>query len=182
MTTEHTNDNELIIHGSPALISDIGVRLNIGQPVGGDLKFGKFKYEKSNKSYLADNIAAPGFKCLLFKKEIKCFLENSDVKNLQYFEILLEDDNQDATICYMTNVIGSYDIVDYDKSDIELDDGKIEFIDSLSFIDTSEIYLPPIFRLSSFLPLIIVNDYVRGELEKNKFSGLKFYKPEEFSL
>ncbi len=73
--------------------------------------------------------------------------------------------------------------MDYDKSDVRLYGvNEIEFIDSLSFIDTSDMLLPYIFRLTSFLPLVIAHDKVKQAFEANNITGFTFYKPEEFYL
>lgn len=182
MLTEHTGSDEFLIHGSPEAITSIGVRLNIGQFVGVDIERATFKYEKPSNMKLADNIAAPGFKCLLLQDRARNLFENLGVDNLQFFGLDLDDGRSPLKRCHMTNIIGHYDIIDYEKSELDMDDNGIEFIDSLSFIDTSELELPPIFRLSSFLPLIIVDDHIREAFEHHNITGFTFYKPEEFYL
>lgn len=180
MLTEHTHDNELIINGSPNELLD--VRLNIGQPVSHPLNGLTYNYKNSDQLILADNIAAPGFKCLLLQNRAKFMFDRLNIKNIQYFDLELIDEKSTVTHCHLANILGNYDIIDYEKSNLDMDDDQIDFIDSLSFIDTSNIKLPPIFRLSNFLPIIVVNDDIKDAFIKHNITGFTFYKPEDFSL
>ncbi|WP_394393638.1 imm11 family protein [Shewanella woodyi] len=111
-------------------------------------------------------------------------LDSLDIINIDYYEVdLINVKNGDCRNYYIANIIGTFECVNYDNSEVELwPNGKIEQIDSLAFIDTSKMELPPIFRLSSFLPLVIINDAIKQAFERERVTGFKFYKPEDFYL
>ena len=89
----------------------------------------------------------------------------------------------------VANIIDHHDIIDYEKSNLTYDEDQeegeekeIEFIRSLAFVATSEMKLPSIFRLSSFILVLVINTAIKEAFEANNVTGFKIYKPEEYSL
>lgn len=183
MFPEIKNDNEKMLFGIPEAVTEFNLECNQAKNITGIIPTIEF----SAKGYeiLTDNISAPGFGGLLANKRVSETLREVGANNLQQFPVILKDVNGggDCSDYDLINIIGDADIVDYEKSDITLRrPKKIKFIESLSFIDTSDMPLPYIFRLTSFLPLIIAHNRVKQAFEANNITGFTFYKPEEFSL
>ncbi|MCX4030310.1 imm11 family protein [Spartinivicinus marinus] len=83
----------------------------------------------------------------------------------------------------LANIVGRINCLDYDKSELVMrDDGSIKFIDKLIFQYFDNKDSLEIFRLAKFLPIVIVSDKIKKKLEKHKFTGIVFYKPEDYSL
>lgn len=184
MFTERQTDNEKILFGVPPLIEDLDLECDEGIHITGNVPLIEFESEEDFET-LTDNLSAPGFGGLLANKRVSQKLREAGANNIQEFPVLLKgvNNNQDCTDYDLINIIGDADIVDYDKSDVSIfESGNIRSIESLSFIDTSNMILHYIFRLSSCLPIIIVHDKVKQAFEANNITGFTFYKPEEFSL
>jgi hypothetical protein len=185
MFTEHTSDDEILMEGSPKIVVD-GIKFNQGEIVTEAIVNIDFTYSNDEDEILADIIAAPGFKGLVINNKVKGLIQELGIKNTQYFPLKLNETVKGKTSneYVIANIIGAFDVVDYSKSCLEIDsdDNSIEFIDSLSFCDAQDVELPQMFRLSSFMPLIIVSEGVKLLFEENLVTGVKFYKPEEFSL
>ena len=184
MFTERNTDEETILFGVPPLIDELDLECDEGEMLTGGYPVIEFTPEEEFHT-LADNLSAPGFGGLLANKRVTDTLKSLDVNNIQLFEVLLRgvNDGQDCSDYDLINIIGDFDIIDYEKSDVVLRcPGDIKRIKSLSFIDTSEMMLPPIFRLTSFLPLVIAHDSVKQEFEAKNITGFTFYQAEGFSL
>lgn len=184
MANERSSENELSIDDTPTIIEENGWEFDLGKYVTAEVTLISHGYRLEPKQFMTDYIVAYGFKGLLFSKQLHSVFEKLEITNLQCYPVeLINIDTNQKSQYVLVNVIGYFDIVDYDKSEVTLDEeGDIQFIDSLTFTDTSEMKLPPIFRLSSFLPLVIVNDEIKQAFEENNITGFKFYKPEDFYL
>ncbi|WP_299494176.1 DUF1629 domain-containing protein [uncultured Shewanella sp.] len=184
MFTERKSVEEKRLSGVPPLIDELHLKCNEGKNITRSFPVIEFT-PKEDFHCLTDNLTAAGFSGLIANKRVSETLREIGVNNIQQFPVLLKEvnGNQDCTDYDLINIIGDADIVDYDKSDITLNSpGDIMLIDSLSFIDTSDIPLPYVFRLTSFLPLIIAHDKVKQAFETNNITGFTFYKPEDFYL
>ncbi len=185
MFTEHTSDDEILIEGIPKIVVD-GIKFNQGEIITEAIVNIDFTYSNDADEVLADIIAAPGFKGLVINNKVKGLIQELGIKNTQYFPLKLNERVKGKTSSeyVIANIIGAFDVIDYSKSSLEIDpdDNSIEFIDSLSFCEIQEVELPQMFRLSSFMPLVIVSEEVKLLFEENHVTGVKFYKPEEFSL
>ena len=184
MFTERNTDEEKMLFGVPSLIEELDLECDEGEHITGDYPVIEFTPE-DEFSTLADNLSAPGFGGLLANKRVSETLKSLDIHNIQLFDVQLKGVNggKDCHDYDLINIIGNYDIIDYEKSDVILRrPGHIKRIKSLTFTDTSEMDLPLIFRLTSFLPLVIAHDTVKQAFEANEITGFTFYKPEEFSL
>ncbi|MCL1126946.1 imm11 family protein [Shewanella surugensis] len=184
MFTERLNDDEEILYDVPKVITDSNLKCNRASHITGSYPLIELSPEGGFRT-LSDNLTAPGFKGLLANRRVSDTLREVGANNIQEFPVLLQgvNDNQDCSDYNLINVIGDADIIDYDKSDVVLRrPGNIKRINALSFIDTSDMPLPYVFRLTSFLPLIIAHDRVKQAFEAKNITGFTFYKPEDFSL
>ncbi|NRD74008.1 hypothetical protein HQQ94_12315 [Shewanella sp. VB17] len=185
MSSERSKDNEVVLEIQSSSLSNQDVGFSTGESQLVIIKEIILHYQLGEGTNLyTDNLICYGAKGLIVNKKIKELLEELGVGNIDFYNVNLVNIKDNTSISYyLANVIGAFECVDYEHSDIELwPNGKIEQIDALAFIDTSEMDLPPIFRLSSFLPLVIVNDEIKQAFEANNITGFKFYKPEDFYL
>ncbi|WP_064791380.1 imm11 family protein [Shewanella woodyi] len=184
MFTERKGPEEKRLSGIPSLIDKFNLECNKGEEIDGVYPTIEFTPDEEFIAY-TDNIVAPGFAGLLSNKRVSDTLKSLDIHNFQQFSVLLKGitEGQDCPDYDLINIIGNYDIIDYEKSDVILRrPGKIKFIESLSFINTDKMDLPRIFRLTSFLPLVIAHDSVKKAFEGKGITGFTFYKPEDFYL
>jgi hypothetical protein len=186
MFSERKEEKETKLMGVPKIITELDFECDLGKHIKGDYPVIEYDFEEDDDiDFPNDNLMAPGFKGLLMHKRVSTVLREIEVNNIQEFPVLLKgiDGNRNCDDYELVNIIGDADIIDYEKSDITLRrPKKIKFIESLSFIDTSDIPLPYIFRLTSFLPLIIAHDKVKQAFEAKNITGFTFYKPEDFYL
>ncbi len=184
MANERSSENELSIDDTPYLIKTNDWEFDSGLYVKTEVPLITYSYTLEPEQFITDYIVVYGFKGLLFSEKLLSVFEMLKVKNIQYSRVeLINSDTKQINEYCLVNVVGRFNIIDYETSEVELDDdGDIQFIDSLAFIDTSKMTLPPIFRLSSFLPLVIVSNEIKQSLEDHGITGLKFYKPEDFYL
>jgi hypothetical protein len=185
MSTERSENNEAVLEIQSNSFGNESVNFACGKSkiVANENIVIDYQLGEGTNIY-TDNLMCYGLKSLFFNEKIKRLLDYLDIKNIDYYEVaLINVKNGGCLNYYIANIIGTFECVDYDNSEVELwPNGKIEQIDSLTFIDTSKMDLPPIFRLSSFLPLVIVNNEIKKAFEDNNITGLKFYKPEDFYL
>ncbi|WP_299011535.1 DUF1629 domain-containing protein [uncultured Shewanella sp.] len=186
MFSERKDEKETKLMGVPKIVTELDFECDLGKHITGDYPVIEYDFEEDDDlDFPNDNLMAPGFKGLLMHKRVSKILREIEVNNIQEFPVLLKgiDGHKNSDDYELVNIIGDADIVDYEKSDITLRrPKKIKFIDSLSFIDTSDMPLPYIFRLTSFLPLIIAHDKVKQAFEAKNITGFTFYKPEDFYL
>lgn len=186
MFGERQSNKEAKLIGVPDSLRKLGLECNQGKHITGTYPVIEYELEDDdNFDYPNGNLMAPAFKGLLLHKKISKILREIGVNNIQEFPVLLKgiDGHKTSNDYELVNIVGDADIVDYEKSQVTMfEPGDIDFIDSLSFIDTSDMSLPYIFRLTSFLPLVIAHDKVKQAFEANNITGFTFYKPEEFSL
>lgn len=183
LTSERSEDNQFSLDGTPPLILANGWSFENGASITAIIPTIEMVYNIAPNEVMTDNLVAPGFQGLLIKKELKETFENLKLDNIQYFQTKLINEKTRDIIedYYIANVVGAFECVDYDKSDLTFwDDGDIEFVESFVFKDIGDKHPPEIFRLSSFLPLIIITDRIKDALDKKGFTGFKFYKPEDY--
>lgn len=181
MFTERNSEDEVFIDETPKIIEDNDWDFSIGEYVSDKIPI--IKCGDFDEGIMKDNIVAHGLNGLLFNYKVKDVLDELDVNNMQYFDVELVDNSDVITLGYMIgNIVGHYDCIDYEKSSLILNSsGRIRGIDSLSFKEIDD-EIPSIFRISTFLPLIVVSDKVKNNLEMNKVTGVVFYNPEDFYL
>ncbi|MCX4030507.1 hypothetical protein H0A36_28645 [Endozoicomonas sp. SM1973] len=183
LISERSDDNQFYLDGTPPLISTNEWSFEEGSAVTGIIPEIEMLYTIEPNEIMTDNLVSPGFRGLLIRNKVKGLLEILGLDNIQYFKTKLinEKTKESTEDYYIANIIGTYDCVDYDKSDLTFwDDGDIEFVESFVFKDISDQEPPEIFRLSSFLPLVIITDRVKKALDKQDYSGFKYYRPEEY--
>ena len=182
---ERKDEYELRIDGVPPSIEEHNWNFDLGQYVVDTIPLIDVPYTMEPDERLTDNLVAPGCRGLLVNKKVKSIFHQGGVDNMQYFPARLIDTgsreiNQDYVIA---NIIGKVDCLDYARSELELDEeGQIQYIDSLSIKDANNKDYGNIFRLSAFLPVIIVSTHIKEAMEQNGITGITFYRPEEFSL
>jgi len=182
---ERSDEYELRIDGVPPVIEEKDWSFDLGQYVVDSVPVIDVPYTMQPDERLTDNLIAPGCRGLLFNKKVKKIFNDAGVDNIQYFEArLVNTDSGEINDDYViANIVGKIDCLDYEKSELELDqDGSIEYIDSLSIKNEDSVDYGNIFRLSAFHPVVVVSPLIKEEMENNKITGIRFYRPEDFSL
>lgn len=189
MVDDISSEEDIIIDGKPKVLRDNkDLSFRKGQVVYRDIPKIYHEFEESIDGELNEAVIATGFRGPLVSSNIKEILEQLEVENLQFFPVELYHKNAKKTIegYYIMNVIGSFDPIDYDKTDItyiDIPGGKrIGDFSSLTFIPMDDLKLPKIFRLKPYMPIMVADSSVKEAFEKNYITGFKFYKPEEYSL
>lgn len=182
---ERSDEYELRIDGVPPIIEENDWSFDLGQYVVDSVSLIDVPFTIQPDEHMTDNLIAPGCRGLLINRKIREILNDVGVDNIQYFKTrLVNSSSGEIGEDYMiANIVGKVDCLDYERSELELDqNGNIKFIDSLSIKDEGVIDYGNIFRLSAFHPVIVVSTMIKEEMEKNKITGIKFYRPEDYSL
>lgn len=106
-----------------------------------------------------------------YSDELKEALESQGATNVEYYSIRLRDQETNTTEggYWLVNIIGRYDCIDLDKSEIERDESDIDETDfeilSLA-IDKNKTNGAKIFRLHSDPTLVIINQELKDYFDK----------------
>lgn len=189
MIEELDSDDDLVIEDEPDYMkSHDGISFEEGKVVYQPIPKIYHEFEASSSSEINEVIIAPLFQGPLVSKYVKASFDELEVDNIQFFPVELYHKNAEKKLddYYIMNVVGSFDPIDYDKSEIEYygtpEEKDIADIESLTFIPTDDLRLPKIFRLKPYLPLLVAHQAVKDSFEELGITGVKFYKPEEYSL
>jgi hypothetical protein len=183
---ERSDDAEARISGTPEVVEredlafDRGVRLTRAVPLVEIVR------DEDSQGVLTDNLIAPGTNGLVMSKRLRDTLARAGVTNIDYYPCRITNpaDGSVTDDYQIANVIGQIACVDREASDLEMHPKRpdeIEFINSL-VLDESAIAGPLMFRLAEFRQLIVVHDQVKDACTAAGITGIKFYRPEEFSL
>jgi len=185
MMNERTDEYEISIDNLPPLIKNLDLNFDYGDLIPVNLPVIDVPYDLQLDERMTDVIVVATRVGLLVNAKVKSIFDALKVTNIQYFptRLIKSDTNEiDQGYC-IANIVGKNKCVDFEKSELELfDDGDIEFIDKLVLnIDEQGDY-EHIFRLAEFPALLVISDMLKNEIEAARVTGLKIYKPEEFSI
>lgn len=184
LMSERSDEYEASVDELPAVMADQGLAFDQGVIVPGPVGPIDIPFPLHREERMTDNLVAPTRLGLVVNEKIRQVFSALDVDNIQYVDARVIDTTT-GTIYddyRIANVIGRYDGIDREHSDVTtFPDGGIEFIDSLA-LAVGESWKERIFRLSEFLPILVIDDALRAALEGAAVSGLKIYRPEDFSL
>lgn len=93
-------------------------------------------------------------------------------------------DNSSVVDYQLANIVGRVACVDIAGSDVQMHPnapGSIEFIDSLE-IDEAKARGNLLFRLAEHTQVIVMADVVKHACEAAGLTGMRFLRPEDFSL
>lgn len=183
LDTKITHESQAYIQQSPNEIQDNDWEFDIGEVFIHKIPKIHFKLDKK-VGVLQDCLSAPGLNGLVVNKRLKEHFDKLELENIQVFPVDIELITGEVYEYFILNIVGKYDIVDYDKSDLEISEytGSVGIYDSLTFVDTSKLILPEVFRWSEFLPLIIASDKVKLAIEAGGFTGIRFIEPEKHGM
>ncbi len=180
LDTKRTHESQAYIKPSPKEIKENRWRFNIGEVFIHRIPKIHYKLEEEVGT-LQDCLRAPGLKGMVVNKRLKEQLDKLELENVQVLPIDIELITGEVYEYFILNIVGKYDIVDYEKSDVQISEtmGFVRNYRSLSFIDTSDLILPEVFRWSEMLPVIIASDKVKLAIEAGGFTGIRFIEPEK---
>lgn len=181
LTTRRSDSRESLIKYSPEIFKEKNWEFDIGDVF--IHKIPKIHYKLDHEiGILQDCLCAPGLDGLVVNRRLREVFEALGLENLQMFPIDIELVTGEVYEYFIINIVGKYDIVDYGKSDVEMDYdfGGVESYNSLIFLDTEEMVLPSIFRWSEYLTVIIASDSVKMAVEAGGFTGIRFIEPEKY--
>jgi hypothetical protein len=182
---ERSDESELRIDNVPPIIDANDWNFDNGERIGMPLPVIDIPFTMRADDRLTDNLVVPGCRGLLVNTRLKAILDELGIENLQYFDTRLQNQNDQKVSddYYLVNIIGRLSCIDMNASELELDaDGEIEFINSLALRpELSESPLK-IFRDERFQSLIVAHESIKDALGEQKISGIRFYRPEVYSL
>ncbi len=185
LMSERSDENELSLNGLPKIFDKLDLNFDRGELIKKSPPIIEMPYLNKSNNLMTDNLVAAPRMGLLINEKLKSIFESLDIGNIQYFRSKLIESNTgevDESYC-VANVVGLVSCVDQDKSDLDYyDDGDIEFIDRLVLNLNTEREYGHIFRIAEYSPLLVVSSQLKLAIESAKITGIKIYKPEEFSL
>ena len=120
---------------------------------------------------------------LLFSHRLKEFLDKEGVNNIQYFNAKVKDGKTgDLYEYYLANIIGTSDAIDKEESELEfVYEIDLVYIEELCFdediLNKQELR---ILRMEDVTTLIAVKGELKIKLEKEEFTGLHLFLPEDW--
>ena len=122
-----------------------------------------------------------------YSDELKEALENQGVNNVEYYPIRLRDQETNKTEggYWLVNIIGRYDCIDMDKSEIgrhesDIDETDFEILSLV--IDKEKTNGAKIFRLHSDPTLVIINQELKDYFDKtDMLVGVNLIQTEMYS-
>lgn len=183
--SERSDENELSIDALPPTLVRLGLRFDEGRHVACPVPQLEVPCDSCSEQRLTDNIVSPTRMGLLVNDKLKTLLSGIGATNLQYFRVRIRDINSEYVddSYWIANIIDRHAFVDREASELSFfDNGQIEFIDKLALESDKEVDFGYIFRLDEVPSLVVIHDELKARLEEAAVTGVKFYKPEEFSL
>ncbi len=185
LASERTDEYELSLDRLPPLLVKLGIGLADGALVTQSITTIDVPYEQHSEEYKTDNIVcSPGHGWLINKK-FKDVLDSVGLTNIQYFgaKMINTESGEISEEYCIANIIGAYSCVDTGSSELEyFDSGRISFIDKLVLNLTDGTDYGHIFRIGEYLSLVVISDQLKQAIEAAGITGVKIYKPEEFSI
>ncbi|GJM34483.1 MAG: hypothetical protein DHS20C18_34840 [Saprospiraceae bacterium] len=155
--------------------------LTLGQEIPKDLPSIQFFFEKDGpNSDVVPNI----WIYLLFNGRLVEFLKNHyDSHLFQEFpvEIIITSQEKKVENYYLMNILNTRDVIDFEKSDLDIDDGDIIGINHLEIID-EDFNNCDFFRLKGFSSLLICSQSFVDNFAENDFAGMRFIPLPEYKL
>lgn len=183
--SERSDEYEVSIDELPDLVSDLELNFDCGIRITEKVPVINIPFDPHPEERKTDNIVAPTRLGLLINDKVKTVFDKLSIRNIQYFKArLLEQNSQTIDESYsIANIVGKFSCVDMDQSKLEFfSDGNIEFIDKLVLDLEVSVDYGHIFRLGEFPAILVISDALKKALETSGVTGLKIYRPEEFSL
>lgn len=185
LASERTDENELTIDGIPPIVEALALTFDQGIEITSHVPLIEIPYSLTDEKWKTDNIVVSTRLGLLINETIKSIFDSLNIENIQYFptRIINEMSSQIDKGYYIANIIGKVACVDRQNSILDCyEDVDIQFIDKL-VLDDNQIPLDlHIFRLSEFLPLIVISDVLKSKVEAAHITGMKLYSLDEFEL
>jgi len=181
LNTKITHESQAYIQQSPKEILENRWEFDIGEVFIHRIPKIHLKLD-TEIGTLQDCLNAPGLNGLVVNKRLKEHFDSLELENVQVLPVDIELVTGEVYEYFILNIVGKYDIVDYEKSDVQISEntGFVRNYRSLSFVDTDDLILPEIFRWSEFLPVIIASDKVKLAIEAGGFTGIRFIEPEKY--
>ena len=178
-----TNENQAYIQLPPKVMAENDWEFDNGEVF--IHKIPKIHYKLEDEvGVMQDCLSAPGLSGLVINGRLKEHFDKLELENIQVFPVDIELITGEIYEYFILNIVGKYDIVDYEKSDVQISEtmGFVRNYRSLSFIDTSDLILPEVFRWSEMLPVIIASDKVKLAIGAGGFTGIRFIEPEKHGM
>lgn len=185
LMSERSDEYELSIDVLPPMVDALDLNFDYGNYIQDNVPVIEVPYSQHPDERKTDNIVSPTRLGLLINSKVKAVFDDLHVENIQYFRAkLIEDNSVEIDDSYfIANIIGKYACVDDAGSELEyFDDGDIQFIDKLALDLAPQTDYGHIFRLGEFPPILVISDLLKQRLEASGVTGIKIYRPEDFSL
>ncbi len=178
-------ESDAYIQGVPNFVEKGNINFDDGEVISNIDEPVKLELNTDYIGRITDELEATGTNGILIHYKIKEILDKLEINNLQYFKTEIIDSLQKKTYTdwFLVNIVGHVKCVNIELSELDMDDNEIEFIDKL-VLDTEIANKSKfkIFRLTEYLPLIIVDDEVKYAIEHANFTGPEFLPPERLVL
>ncbi|WP_322288682.1 imm11 family protein [Aquimarina sp. 2201CG5-10] len=183
--SERSDEKELEIDGIPKIVEDLDLNFDYGINMNKSIPVIDILYSVNGGKSKTDNIVVAPRIGLLINKKVRDILDSLNINNIEYYSTrLINKSNDEIDEDYkIANIIGQIECVDKKNSELEFyADGEIEFIDKLVLNLEKDKHYGHIFRLSEFLPLIVISNSLKTKIEEEKITGFKIYAPKDFCL
>lgn len=125
---------------------------------------------------VTDYIAISDLGGIVFSQEARILFDGLSVNNIQYIPTQLNGANNKylEKKYFIANVIGIVDCINYELSDLDIEDGHIDNIFSLVLNENKIADDIEIFRLHGKVLTILVSETLKNAIEKSELTGFIF--------
>lgn len=125
---------------------------------------------------VTDYIAISDLGGIVFSQEARILFDGLSVNNIQYIPTQLNGANNKylEKKYFIANVIGIVDCINYELSDLDIEDGHIDNIFSLVLNENKIADDIEIFRLHGKVLTILVSEILKNAIEKSELTGFIF--------
>jgi len=181
LVINNRHDGDSLLSGNSKLKTamelefDDGVKIDDNNISLIDFKINESK-EESIIGNITDYISIIDLGGIVLSEESKVFFDFLGVKNIQYIEVRLDGANNryHKKKYFIANIIGVINCIDYDESDLDIEDEYIDDIYSLMLIEDKIPEDIEIFRLKESVLTIIISDKLKSSIEKSNLTGFIF--------
>jgi hypothetical protein len=184
--TRPTADSHRILYARPDVVRLHGLSFLTGErPTRARWPRIELPMRRGERGTKTDALSAPGLNGEAFGPRLRALLADLGVTNLEYYPLRILDVKTGKTIddYRVANILGHRDCIDSARSTLRRSRGTegIRSIKGMTLVESKARGLK-MFRLTGFLPILIVTEDVKLAVKEAGITGVEFYRPEGYCI
>jgi hypothetical protein len=184
--SEPTAEGEARIYGPPPIAEELNLEFDAGLVVSASVPLIEVIQDEHSQGVLPDNVILLGGGGLLFSSRLRQVLAAVPLDNVQYYPAVVRNrvDGTETSDYHIANIVGRMSCLDRQNSVLEMAPDDPELIDFIEVLAIDEVRANgfDLFRLSEEPEVIIASERVKEACERQRITGVRFYRPREYQL